>query len=222
MMRQLLIVFCLVLAGGSARALDTEITILALTTGGADQNFAMQNIQYLQQNWATAAGVTVKFANGGDPVALPGAFLIGTASQQLQEVSAHPQWSQFREQYAADVVIVFTNVFSDNFCGYAEQPNWIGAGASFEPDPTDDNLDRRGKDDYFRAIVRTNPSFNCQEEIIEVLAAHEFGHLLGGGHTKESGDQYLFTDSHAFAIIFNIFGVINGSKSILAEGSPKT
>lgn len=119
-------------------------------------------------------------------------------------------------------MIVFTNAFFENFGGYAEQPNWIGAGASFEPDPTDDNLDRRGEDDYFRAIVRMNPSLNCPAAVIPVLAAHEFGHLLGGGHTKESGEQFLFTDSHAFAIIFNIFGVVNGSKSILAEGSPET
>lgn len=97
MMRRLLMAFCLVFGSAAVSALDTEITVLALTTGGADSDFVDDNIMFLQDHWATAAGVTVKFANGGDPVALPGAFLTGTASQQLQDVSAHPQWSQFRE-----------------------------------------------------------------------------------------------------------------------------
>lgn len=221
-MHRPMILFCLVLACGAARALDSEITVLALTTAGATADLVEDNIVYLQQNWPTANGVTVTFANGGNPVPLTSGFLVGTASQQLQQAISFSNWSALREQYAADIVLVFTGSFTDNSCGGAPQPYWIGSSASFVPNPNDNNLDRRGKDDAFRAIIATNASVYCVANILPTLSAHEFGHLLGGGHTQASGGQYLFSYSHAFATVSQYQGQFFGFKSILAEGSPTT
>lgn len=220
MMRRLLVACLLVFGSQVAAALDTEITILALTSGGANTSRVVENIQYLQQNWPTANGVTITVANGGSPVPLTSGFLVGTASQQLQQAISFSNWSALREQYAADIVLVFTGSFTDNFCGGAPQNYWIGSSASFLPNPSDSNLDRRGKDDSYRAIIRTNANIQCPTSIIPTLAAHELGHLLGGGHSLASGDQYLFNYSHAFAIVSQYQGLLFGFKSIVAECSP--
>lgn len=189
MMRWLLMTLFFLLGSQPARALDTEITVLALTAGGANGARLVANIDYLQQHWTTVGGVTLTLSNSGHPVSLTSTFLLGTASERLQQAISLPNWSALREQYAADIVLVFTNSFTDNFCGGAPQSYWIGPGASFHPNQSDNNLDRRGKDDSYRAIIRTNDSDFCPSDIIPTLAAHELGHLLGGGHTLTSGQQ---------------------------------
>ena len=49
MMRRLLMAFCLVFGSAAVSALDTEITVLALTTGGADSDFVDDNIMFVPQ-----------------------------------------------------------------------------------------------------------------------------------------------------------------------------
>lgn len=206
-----------------AFAIDTEITVLAVTTGGADVNTVVTQMDYLAEHWPSSNGVPVFLVNGGVPVTLTSTVFTGSALTQLASITQHPNWDGLRTTYGADIMLVFTGSISGS-CGQAIQYNWT---SSLDPIPgifsqNPQGLDLNGRDDSYYALVSTNG-------ICPVLtAAHEFGHLFGGGHTREFNfDEYLFDDSHAFAIVIEITGPPSepseffGIKSILAEyGNP--
>lgn len=151
------------------------------------------------------SGYSVKFANGGDALPIAGlssAPPIAAATLESHVLATQPgNTRSLRDQYGADVVIGVASLQA-GICGYADQDTWIftrvlgSTNFSDMGDLVPDGLDRRGKDTNFVAVVSTDSS--CPEEVV---AAHEFGHLLGGGHIKGATatlDQYVTDEAHAF------------------------
>jgi len=201
-------------------AVDTKITIIAVTTGGANAGNVTKNINYLKAHWPNNGGVTLKFVNGGVPFTLTTAIDTRDANTQLAAAMQRPNWNILRETNSADVMLLFTGEISDK-CGHAIQRHWaISNNAPAQFMPNSSGLDLRGSNDSYFAIIATTNSDCPTEE----TAAHEFGHLFGGGHTKplfEPIPIYLYPDSHATATVSSIFlggmtGFI-GTKTILAE-----
>jgi len=108
-----------------------------------------------------------------------------------------PSSLSIRDAYAADVIVAFaTNI--PFFCGYGDQRDWAGVAPSFQENPLENNLDLRGKDKYHIALVSLEfGTIDCDDR--DYLVAHEFGHLLGGGHYNDptSGRSWLYSNSRA-------------------------
>ena len=194
----------LILFSVSGKSAETEITILAVSTGGADITDARTKMQYLKDTWDGYSGTSIKLINGGYPITLTTTTYTGSYNSQLSSAKNHPEWENYRNSWAADVVIIFTGRLSNaGACGAAVQYHWndsiTTAPNVFDDarDGTIDGLDTYGKDDSYYAIVATGSHNNCST--FDHIAAHEFGHLLGAGHTLFASDRgdYLFTDSHA-------------------------
>ncbi len=201
---------------------ENEITVLALTTGGANLTDVEQQLDYLENHWPNSGGVTIKLANNGVPVTLTSTVYTSSATQQLSTATALPFWSTYRQNYAADIMLLFTgSVSNPDTCGQAVQHNWtkISDPSPGVWNPDSSGLDLNGSENSYYALVATGGASLCETNH---TAAHELAHLLGGGHTREieTIGAYLFDYSHAFAAVVNIFGTTWGVKSILAEGSP--
>lgn len=214
----------------SSWGLDSEITILALSTGGANQNQVATQINWMRDNWDRVfyqqpKRITLKFANGGNPVTLTGSTLSGTASSQLSAAKSLPNWQLLRQAYSADVMLIFTGDLSDpRSCGLARQFNWTMISDTlpgvFIEDPQT-GLDLNGRNNSYYAIVATGTKDRCDQ--FTHVAMHEFGHLLGAGHSIHSSPvgYYLFEDSHATVAIWGSGDRILGTKTIMAIGNPQ-
>lgn len=199
----------------SAWAVDDEIRILAVYTSDASTTNIQDQMLNIQQAWISTGligfptPVGVNIANAGLGVALGGAPLTGFDYQQYDQAKIRQELLDKRNQYGADVVVVFTSAMLDDFgrqiCGFAKQHDWTDFGGypgAFVPDLAT-GLDLRPAETFFLAIVATTPS-SCVSGSGEHLSAHEIGHLLGGGHehgvttSLPSDGMYLYEDSHAF------------------------
>ena len=108
----------LIIFSTHAYALDTEIRILGLTTGGADAEIAKQQLAHIQTVWQNSFEsnpymVGVKVVNGGVPVLLTSSTLTGTALVQLNSALNMSALRQLRDTHQADVVLVFTRAGGD-------------------------------------------------------------------------------------------------------------
>lgn len=121
------------------------------------------------------------------PVSYPG--LPGTTAEIAGQAWQQAAIQELRRQYQADVIVLFTNT---NTCG-ATSTAW--ANGNFVPGSN--GLDLRYRNEAYISVV--NPS--CLGHI----GAHEFGHLLGGGHhilgSPAAGG--LYSTSRAMKVSFS-------------------
>ena len=137
-----------------------------------------------------------------------------------------------RSQHEADIVIVFTGE-PTGACGAAFQRNWIRKSQGepppdFDPQPPH-MLDLRDRDQSFVAIVGTEGACQTSDDL---HAAHEFGHLFGGGHADVFPlpdpyfDPWLYPDSRAHVDLQTTYiqeiswSLTEGFKTVLAGPNP--
>ena len=192
---------------------DTAITVLLVRDFTVSQERAIEQFQYLFDTWnntalSTIEPTTLVLANGGTPVLYSGVFQ-GSESIQLGLVEAYANsfvpasgGVTIREFHGADLVIGLGDFINPSppsslICGRADQEHWSGTSGTFNPDPAT-GLDLAGQDDSFVAITAHGPQ--CQSFSADIVA-HEFGHLLGGGHFDSlvPEDVGLNDNSRAFA-----------------------
>lgn len=203
-------------ASASSSTQESEIRILALTTGGASLPDVLDQMDYIDDYFPTSNGVSVQLVNGGVPVPLTSATYTGSKESQLSSIESLSDLIALRNTWYADIVIVYTGATSTG-CGLARQVNWTSindpiAGA-FLPNPAT-GLDLLGSENSYYAVASTASTCPVQ------TSAHEVVHLLGGGHTKlKDPGRYLFDWSHASASVFLSFsaGGLIGSKTVGAE-----
>lgn len=136
-------------------AAETKIRVLALTTGGANGDVVTEHLKYLEKYWETLVPtvpplIGVDIVNNELPYSMTGKTYTGI---DIDQIAAHPNFYQLREDFAAEVAIVFTGEIAtdnpdDELCGYALYGYWRKLGdnlAEFKPDA--DGLDLRGRND---------------------------------------------------------------------------
>lgn len=208
MKRSVVVLF--LLWSACANSQDTVIRILGIALDGADLEVAQQQLDLVSFYWLTSSGTTIQLANGGALwlEATDGDGNIDTVWQQaiLDAITV----GDARDQHQADIILFFGGEFNGTTiygipvagpCGKADQENWIdytSAPHGFVGDPQNFNLDLRGADDYYTAIVGTTGA-GCSNKLATAL--HELGHLHGAGHQLGIGQNgiFLYTDSHATA-----------------------
>ena len=214
-MNRTLLVFGLFLVSLAAHAqLSTQITILgvyhenepAVLTG-----LAKTHLEEIQLVWSTSgiSGTSIVLANGGTLVTLPtspiNTPLFEQASDMFGFLEASGEFEQLRQQYAADLIMVFypgrPKVNSEDLCGVADMfgSEWVGSASLFFANPLTNLLDLRGSESNYLAIVTEN-GVDCTDDY---NTPHEVGHLFGAGHDVSQDpapneDTYLYTDSHGY------------------------
>ncbi|MEO1542401.1 MAG: hypothetical protein AAFR75_00030 [Pseudomonadota bacterium] len=202
-----------------------------MTSPTANQLRASMSLQKLKQTWDDSdisGGVTITLVNGAAPIPVGGATSGDYNSQVLSQPTS--QIRALRDTHQADIVIFFFSA-GGNQCGSVSVPRWTQTILGAPPPmfvPTN-GLDTRGWFDSYLANVNTASGGPCANDQI---AAHEFGHLLGGGHADlppfTTFDPWLFPDSRAYVYTETITGgsqnnpefTIVGYKTALASDRP--
>lgn len=223
------VLFLCVLQSNAARALDTEITVLAVRALDANGQRVNQMVAHLEQVWPNPSGIGLVTVQRSLLVPLPQNTSI---EAMLNNAANITQIADLRQEHNADIVLIFVGGQDEGMqqCGFAPQGNWTGnfplfpGESRFQGSP----LDLRGMDDYHRAIMRTTAQ--CMVDTNDetnnpTLAAHELGHLLGAGHTRYAATdgRYLEYDSHAAAVYevySDPFPFVLDYMSIMSEKSP--
>lgn len=193
-----------------APPVDTTIRILLV----ADSRLSTQNITlakaYLTESWNntnfnTTTPTTLTFANNGLAIPAGSSVFSGDGGDQIEKIRSFVEFPVFgtvpnlRTIYAADVVIGLSSTMEGE-CGRAKQINWLGfgpppflSGPNFQATSGPHDL-RRANIDYI-GVAALSGHTSCRP----YLAAHEFGHLLGGGHRVSVYGQSggLFSNSKA-------------------------
>lgn len=172
---------------------DDVLKIVGIKTNGANNSIAQLELQYLEEVWDNSvedAGTfpSLVIANNGNPIQRNDISLSGNGKQQI--INVEPLIRNNRGD--ADIVIVFTpSLLDDNgneACGRAIQDNWTAEnqmdGEFIYTLP--DQLDMRGQNAFYVALVSTNCAINAVG-----TAAHEFAHLLGVAHEKDYANYPL-------------------------------
>lgn len=129
----------------------------------------------------SSAVTTIQLLNSSVAVPVVYPNLPGNAIDTSAVAYAQSGIVNLRRQYQADVIVLFTGHMER--CG-ATKLQW--ANGNFVPNVQ--GLDLRYRNQWYLSVV--NPI--CDP----VIASHEFGHLLGGGHTN-TGSR-LYSDGRAF------------------------
>lgn len=100
----------------SARAIETEITVLGLTLPGADSAKALAYMLSLLQHWPSSdTGTSIGLVNAGVPIP----FASTTSGTPFNPIEAAKLLvGGVRDQYGADVILFFSPR-SDNENGFA-------------------------------------------------------------------------------------------------------
>lgn len=178
-------------------AQDTSIRILVTRDTSVSQATVNQYMSFLQDTWSgtnTLGPISLTIVNSG--AAIPVSLPQGDAQTSIDIVDllvgtpVQPGLPSQREIFAADVVLVITDEALDStavpiepVCGLADDDLsgvWFGPNVSFQPDS--EGLDLRLRNDAWIALIATNSQGGCNT--LQQSAAHEFGHLLGGGHIQ--------------------------------------
>lgn len=137
--------------------------------------------------------VSIVYGNLGQPIIAP--YTINGTSNESMRSNAVGAVMSDRNSHSADLVIVFVDQLFDGACGFAGlsiDHNWSGPAAAMQPFS---GPDLRQKEDYFVALVSTEQ--HCRN--INVLAAHEVGHLFGAGHEEAAGPYFKGLHSNSYA-----------------------
>ncbi len=153
-------------------------------------------LQQIASTWndtglPSSSATTVTLLNLAVPVPVNYA-LPGTISIAAQTAHQDTAIRALRNAWQADVIILFAHRPND-LCGAAGVAHWIDGTANFVPNSQGLDLRRRNYD--YVAVVDPN----CYVQ----AAAHELGHLGGGGHaTSQFG---LYHDAKASVSTYYIF-----------------
>lgn len=175
-------------------AVETDITVLGLYNNGISSQEDIDNVKTRLANikdaWEdtglhTTTGINIKIANNGNPIQIP-SLASGDVKSQHEIALNHPEFPGLRNQYAADVVLVFIKASSGN-CGHGYAAVWHH-NDYFQPVH---GLDLRGMDSQHSAGIRLSDTCLFTE-------THEFGHFLGAGHHDFDGTG-LYQTSRGYA-----------------------
>lgn len=192
-MKHLLAVLLCASFFGVAQAQETTVRIVGAYPSHISQSPARmtQHLQAIATAWNSsglpgASATTVTLLNGAValPVSYPGLppTVDGTAAQAYSVQAIR----SLRAAWQADVVVLFTD---HSPCG-ATRTGFLNG--NFQPDAQ--GLDLRDRhENYVNVVVSACPSW---------VAAHEFGHLGGGGHV--STGPSLYSDSRAYIIAVEV------------------
>lgn len=245
-MKRLLVVVLMLFAVSSSHAVDTNIRVLSVYFDGeANPLDALLSMEAVFDAYAGVDGspaTPMTYVNGNLPVPIPPIEKISNSSLFTELLAQYEPITTLRNQFAADLVLVYIGTPLPNtlgtICGTANTGNPIGhwvdtlAGtmsnpsvaveASFSPElnPTSPFflLDRRGSETVYLAYVALDGA--C-ETVADVSATHEFGHLFGAGHAVNitpGNDNWLTPNSHAFGSAFITPGGIFCSFSAMSDG----
>lgn len=177
------IILCVLAVTASClvHAEQTKIRVLGLVSPDANVSVATSSLTNLKKTWKNSKnpdGITIVTVNSGVPVRVS---IGGTGDILDQSNVAHKsdELLQLRHEYKADIVILFSGV-SSYPCGHASQLHWIRETVAAAPPAfvhISNGLDLRARDKSFIANVGTKGTCSNTQ-----IAAHESGHLLGGGH----------------------------------------
>ncbi|MDH4047162.1 MAG: hypothetical protein OEW68_03860 [Gammaproteobacteria bacterium] len=151
----------------------------------------------------------VAFANNGNHLSVGTTVFSGDDDEQADKLRvwvediAPPAAVGRRDFHGADVVIGLSSKFDNASCGHAVQENWKGFNPGFVQDAN--GLDLRGANRDYVAVAQIVGHTSCRY----YLGAHEFGHLLGGGHRDQiyGFNGGLLPNSKAHRLTVNPGGV---------------
>jgi hypothetical protein len=188
---------------------DTTIRILLIADNRVSVATINQAKSYLLAAWqgtnfsTNPKPTTITLANGGTPVFIGASVFTGNTDSQLGklrnyvEVTQVPHIEPLRELHHADIVLGISSTI-DDACGKAPQGTWTRTGPfpflgpNFKGDPHD----LREANDGYIGIARISGLAPC----VPSTLAHEFGHLLGGGHwySAHGTDGGLYENSRSW------------------------
>jgi hypothetical protein len=188
-MRRLLLPV-LLLWTNSASAIDVSIRVLGVYPSHAtgQVTYLAEQLTYLKDTWNNtglhaSSGIGVELVNGGQPIVAALAGMPATVVATPGWAAANPTIVQLRNSWQADVIVLLTT--ATDVCGAADQ---YFTNGQFFPDAQ--GMDLNGRNTSYVAVVSTG----CGP----LTAAHEFGHLLGGGHAATANNPRLYADSRAY------------------------
>jgi Metallo-peptidase family M12 len=188
-MRSILIAL-LLLSSFSASAQETTIRVLGAYVTGLSLSTSQMTaqLQGIVSSWNSSglpatSVTTVQLLNGAVavPVNYPG--LPSTMEATAEAAYQQPALTSVRQQWQADVIILFRSPAAGK-CG-AASTFWYNGNFV----PLTNGLDLRYRNTAYIGVV--NPG--C----FTPATAHEFGHLLGGGHATDTSSR-LYDDARAF------------------------
>jgi hypothetical protein len=190
-MRSILIAL-LLLTSFSAAAQETTIRVLGVYVSGqtVTSSRMTQHLQGIASAWNSsglpaASVTTVQLLNSAVAVPVTWTTMPSTLEATATAAADAAAIRAVRQQWQADIVVVFRGPDPDGKCGVAPV-FWYDGNFQLT-----NGLDLRYRNTAY--VTAVNPGCFTQ------ATAHEFGHLLGGGHVTNTSSR-LYDDARAFTI----------------------
>jgi hypothetical protein len=193
-MRTILVALALLCSTLAHAQQETAIKVLGVYVDGLALNadvmaVQLQNITtaWVQSGLPAASLTTIELLNAGRAVPVSYPNMPTQMLPMMLEAHTKRPLQELRTRWEADVIILFRNAAPDA-CGYGQR-YWVDGDFNPLADGVNDGLDLRFRDQWYIAIVST-------EQCDSTTAAHEFGHLLGGGHIVTHNRLYPDARAH--------------------------
>jgi hypothetical protein len=183
---------------------DNTIRVLGIYPTGSTISTAYMSDQLngISQAWNATAltlasgGVAIELVNGGQPVPVSLTGLPRTIAAVYNWAFNDSAITAQRNFWSADVVVLFVPFVSGTTCGGSG--SWWSSTHVFIGNSQ--GLDLRGQNNAYHAVIGNACPLNA--------TAHEFGHMLGGGHRLDDADGTnlrFYPDSRAFMFLQHIY-----------------